>query len=91
MDSILQDEKRCYVCGCYTNLQCHHIFGGTANRRKSEQHGLKIWLCFNHHVGKDGVHRHQDMMDAFHMKGQKAFEKTHTRKEFIKEFGRSYL
>jgi hypothetical protein len=31
------------------------------------------------------------MMDAFHMKGQKAFEKTHTRKEFIKEFGRSYL
>lgn len=91
MDSIIQDEKKCYICGRYMTLQCHHIFGGTANRRKSEKYGLKVWLCFDHHIGRDGVHYNKILMDSLHRIGQKEFEKNHTREEFIKEFGRSYL
>jgi hypothetical protein len=47
MKSILQDEKECYVvanrlipvdytkCSRYANLEEHHIFFGTANRKLS--------------------------------------------------------
>jgi hypothetical protein len=31
------------------------------------------------------------MMDALHKIGQEHFEETHTREEFRKEFGKSYL
>lgn len=91
MDSILQTDKKCFICGSRMNLQCHHIFGGTANRRKSEQHGLKVWLCYDHHLGRDGVHYNKSLMEYMHKTGQKAFEKTHTREEFRQEFGKSYL
>lgn len=91
MNSILQEDKKCFICGKYITLQCHHIFGGTANRRKSEKYGLKVWLCFEHHLGRDGVHYNKILMDSLHRIGQKEFEKNHTREEFIKEFGRGYL
>jgi hypothetical protein len=73
------------------NLQCHHIFGGTANRKKSEQYGLKVWLCYEHHLGKEGVHYNKKMMDYLHRIGQMKFEETHTRENFRQEFGKSYL
>ena len=92
MKSIIQDEKECYVCGTRHGLQKHHIFGGTANRKKSEQYGLTVWLCMDHHTGDHGVHRDQVMMDCFHMKGQLAFEERIGGREiFRKEFGKSYL
>lgn len=73
------------------NLQCHHIFGGTAKRKKSEQYGLKVWLCYEHHLGKEGVHYNKKMMDYLHTIGQRKFEETHTREQFRQEFGKSYL
>ena len=73
------------------NLQCHHIFGGTANRKKSEQYGLKVWLCYEHHLGKEGVHYNKKMMAYLHTIGQMRFEETHTREQFRKEFGKSYI
>lgn len=91
MDSIMQDDKVCYVCGSRMNLQCHHVFGGTANRKKSEQYGLKVWLCYEHHLGKDGVHYNKTLMEHMHKVGQEEFEKTHTREQFRQEFGKSYL
>ena len=54
--SILQDNKECYICGGCKWLECHHVYGG-ANRKKSEQYGLKVWLCHNHHnEPPNGVH-----------------------------------
>ena len=54
--SILQDNKECYICGGCQWLECHHVYGG-ANRKKSEQYGLKVWLCHNHHnEPPHGVH-----------------------------------
>lgn len=35
--SIIQDEKRCYLCGKLTWLEKHHVFGGVANRPISEK------------------------------------------------------
>lgn len=55
MNSIIQDKKRCYVCG-NPNVELHHIFYGTANRKLSDKYGLTVWLCPLHHRGNVGVH-----------------------------------
>lgn len=91
MRSIIQQKKECYACHTTIGLECHHVFGGTANRKMSEKYGLKVWLCNDHHTGANGIHRNQDMMDRMHMIGQMAFEKEHSKDEFIKIFGKNYL
>lgn len=56
MKSILQEEKRCYICGLYSPVEEHHIYFGNPNRRISEENGFKVWLCAEHHRGIIGVH-----------------------------------
>lgn len=93
MKSIIQNEKKCLVCQS-TTVHEHHIFGGP-NRKKSEKYGLKVYLCPYHHLagvgGKDSVHGNPEIMDAYHSIGQRIFEQDHTREEFMREFGKSYL
>lgn len=92
MKSIIQEHKECYVCGRTEPLHLHHIFGGTANRKKSDQYGLTMWLCPEHHTGPTGVHWNPEMMDCFHMMAQKKFEEQVGDRDFFRhEFGRSYL
>lgn len=98
MKSIIQDEKECFLCRYLydseniINLHDHHIFFGTANRTQSEIYGLKVWLCICHHtVGIGAVHRNKDYDIILKEIAQKKFEETHTREEFIKIFGKSYL
>lgn len=57
MKSIVcnQDIKQCYVCGAKHNLHLHHIIFGK-NRKKADQDGLTVWLCYDHHEGTNGVH-----------------------------------
>ena len=57
MKSILQDERFCWCCGRTEYLHEHHVFYGTANRKNSEEHGFKVYLCgFHHNLSKYGVH-----------------------------------
>jgi len=73
-------------------LEEHHIFGGIKNRKKSENYGLKVKLCMMHHrTGKNAAHKSQKTAKILHAAGQKKFEETHTREEFVKEFGKNYL
>ena len=96
MKSVLQDKKECYMCrelydiDTTFGLEEHHIFGG-ANRPLSEKYGLKVYLCQAHHnTAPLGVHFDYNTMKWLRRKGQQAFEKTHSREEFIKIFGRNY-
>lgn len=91
MDSIMQTKKECFICGCQKNLEDHHIFGGTANRKKSEKYGLKAWLCYEHHRENEGVHLNRILDLTLKAAGQKKFEEEHTREEFRNEFGKSWL
>lgn len=96
--SILQrKDGTCYLCirldGDYRRkpLQEHHIFGGP-NRIHSEAHGLKVYLCIDHHTaGPAAVHNNADNMRMLQKDGQRAFEREHTRAEFMKIFGKNYL
>ena len=91
MKSILQQDKVCYFCGKTFGLECHHILGGTANRKLSEKYGLKVWLCQKHHTGKDGAQYDPKLNKLLKMDAQTAFERTHTHTEWMQIFGKNYL
>lgn len=87
MKSILQEEKECWVTGAVSGLHEHHIFGG-ARRKLSEKYGLKVYLRYDWH---ERAHRERAFADELKREGQRAFERTHSREEFMKIFGKNYL
>lgn len=89
--SIVQVERECYFCKTTLNLEEHHIFYGIANRKNAEKHGLKVFLCKNHHTGANGVHFNKDIDIQLKQTAQRKFEKNKTRAEFMEVFGRNYL
>lgn len=93
MNSIVQRIKECWFCKTTRELHCHHIFSGTANRKKSEHYGMKVFLCGMHHnLSNDSVHFNRDMDLMIKKHAQKIFEEEiGTRDFFIQEFGKSYL
>lgn len=94
MDSIMQNEKRCYICGLYAPVEEHHIFFGNPNRRISEENGFKVYLCQEHHRGTIGVHGKLGHVLDIKLKQEcekKYLNKGHTIEEFINLIGKSYL
>lgn len=89
--SIIQTEKVCYLCGKTVNLERHHIFGGVANRKISEQLGLWVYLCHDCHTGKDGAQYNKFTNLRLKQDAQRAFEQTHTRDEWMNWIGKNYL
>lgn len=72
-------------------LHKHHIFGGP-NRWKSEEDGLFVWLCVEHHeTGEEAVHTNKHIMDMMHREGQAAYEKIHSRRAFMERYGKNFL
>lgn len=93
MDSILQTEKVCYITGQTNNLHRHHIFAG-GRRKISEENGFVVYLAgWLHNQSNEGVHgkngHELDLMLKRHC--QMAYEKDHSREEFIRLIGKNYL
>ena len=88
---VQQGDPRCFVCGRVTELECHHIMGGVANRPISDKYGLTIWLCREHHTGDSGVHKNRDLSDKIKRLGQIAFEAKYSHDDWMKLFGKNYL
>ena len=92
MKSILSDAKECYFCKSTMNLHKHHIFFGTANRKKSEEFGCWVYLCAGHHNMTDySVHFNKELDLKLKKECQKEFEKYGSREDFRRIFGKSYL
>lgn len=93
MESVIQKEKKCFVCETTIGLECHHCLHGTANRKLAEQYGLKVWLCNEHHTGSmHSVHRNKELDDHLKKVAQRTFERVHgSRNDFRAIFGKSYL
>ena len=89
--SIMQDTRECYICGRVTGLERHHVFGGVANRPKSERLGLWVYLCHECHTGKAGAQYDGKTNQSLKRDAQAAFEKTGTRAAWMAEIGKNYL
>lgn len=98
--SILQEKDgTCYLCMMLHDdyrirrgLHEHHIFGGTANRRLSEEYGLKVYLCPEHHEhGSEAVHKNAEVAAILHEMGQQVFEREYPDLAFRDIFGKNYL
>lgn len=94
MESVFQNEKKCFACGKDIGLNSHHIFPGS-RRKNSERYGFKVWLCTNHHtIGKDSVHENPNTgLDLKLKRMAQDYWETHygNRKSFIETFGKNYL
>lgn len=89
--SILNNLSRCYFCGRPTQA-IHEIYFGK-NRLTSIKNGFCVGLCAWHHNlgGKDCVHENRQMDLKLKRLYQTEYEKNHSREDFIKLIGRSYL
>ena len=83
-------EGRCVLCGRLGYMHRHHIFEGSL-RKRSERYGMVCLLCPYCHTGDFGVHMDEKLNKKLKRAAQRKFEREHTREEFIKLFGRSYL
>lgn len=82
---------RCFLCRRDGFVHRHHIFEG-ARRHLSEEYGLVVPLCPECHTERDfSAHRCTDTAVMLKRAAQRKFERSHTREEFIKLFGRNYL
>ena len=91
--SILQSEKKCFLSGDTRNLHKHHIYYG-ANRHISEEEGFWVWVSAHLHTGSSqSIHQNPNKGYDLYLKilCQREYEKGHTREDFIKLIGRSYL
>ena len=87
--SIMQDEKVCFVSGSTVQLDRHHVYAGMANRKISEKYGCWCWL--RHDIHMELHDRNKELDKMLRRVCQEKFEETHTRDEFMRIFGKSYL
>lgn len=75
--------NKCYYCGNVGTMDLHEVYGGS-NRLRSIRMGFVVPLCRK-------CHSNEKVINYLRILIQKEFEKTHTREEFIKIIGKSYI
>lgn len=90
MESNICEDMKCFICGTPFNLERHHVFFGTANRKKAEEDGMWVWLCHDCHFGiHNGNNWAKEDLQRF---AQECWEgEFGDREAFIKRYGRNYL
>jgi hypothetical protein len=90
-NSILSNERECYVCKTPLNLHKHHIFPA-ANRKNSEKYGCWVYLCaWHHNMSNEGVHFNRLLDVELRQTAQRKFEELHSHEEFMRIFGKNWL
>ncbi len=91
--SLIQDEKRCYVCNTTSNIHIHEVFYGK-NRQKSIEDGCCVYLCGRHHnQSNDGVHFNHKLDSQLKKQMELYWLKYYDKSidDFIKRYGKNYL
>lgn len=91
--SILQKEKKCYVCDTTSNIHIHEVYFGK-NRTKSIQDGCCVYLCGKHHNQSNlGVHFNHELDLEIKKQMEKCWLEHYNKTidDFIKRFGKNYL
>lgn len=83
-DKDLTKEGICEFCGNYSKrLDPHEIYGGS-NRQRSIKNKFVKLIC-------PKCHSNEKIIEKIRIDTQKEYEKIHTREEFIKIIGKSYI
>ena len=92
-ESILSNERRCYVCNTNYPLERHHCFGGTGRRDLSEAWGCWVYLCPRHHRMENySAHLNRELDLKLKRACQTKLEEDGwTRERFIQTFGKNYI
>ena len=89
MNSILQNERRCFICGKQGQLDCHHCWHGNSNRANADTYGLTVNLCRECHTK---VHDKAEFDLQLKQFAQRRWEEEYgDRNDFISVFGESAL
>ena len=90
--SILTDDlEHSYLSGLPTRT-IHHIYEGVGRRKISEREGFIVPLTpQEHNMSDTAIHFNKDLDLWLKRKCQEKFEENHTREQFRKLVGRSYL
>ena len=94
IESIVSNKKECFRCHSILGLHKHHIFFGTANRKKSDKDGCWIWLCGIHHnLSNAGIHFDKKFdLEVKKLTERKWIEYYDDNVEgFIARYGKNYL
>lgn len=84
--SILQNEKKCFMCDCIKDLTRHEAYGG-CNRQKSMEWGLVYYLCIKHHSEVTNNEMIKKKLEEF---ARSKFIMKYEADLFLKEFGRNF-
>ena len=83
-DKDLIKSGICEFCGNYSKqLDPHEVYGGS-NRKRSIKHKFVKLICRK-------CHGNEDIIKQLRIDTQKENMKTHTKEEFIKLIGKSYI
>lgn len=90
-NSLLQPdgEKECFLTGVQSGVDKHHVYGGVANRKISEEWGC--WVYLKHSIHMDLHDRRKDVDRMLKRECQKAFEEKYGHKKFMELFRKNYL
>lgn len=84
---LTNDLDHCYICRFQGKKvlrdDLHEVYGG-ANRKRSILNGLVVPLCRKHH-------QNEEILSELKVATQLMYEANHTRDEFIKLIGKSYI
>lgn len=97
---ITEYNDYCIICGT-RRTDMHHALGGNTKRHLSDEDGLLLPLCHEHHLGNMSVHKNKEMMVMSKIIGQLSWEKecvakngvteSVAREEFRRRYGESFL
>lgn len=81
-------NKYCEICGKRQATECHHLIGGTSERKLSDDYGLTLDVCRDCH--KD-IHTNNTANKLSKMLGQAMYERTRTHYEYMQRFKKNFL
>lgn len=81
----------CYLCKRQGDTALHHVYGAF-NRWMSDENGFVVFLCPSCHTeSPTSAHKCRDTDLYLKRRCQAAYEKNHTRDEFMRLVGRNCL
>lgn len=88
----IMPESSLYSIKREIGLDRHEVFYGNGKREISIREGMVIFLTpKKHNMSDNGIHFNREFDLEVKRIAQRKYEETHTREEFIRTFGKSYL